>query len=1517
MTDVAEISLKANSSGVDRASRSLSGLERSAKRTEGATARMNRENQRAAQQFRDVERASRVMVTGLTLVGGALAAWGIRGTINDVREFESGLVGVAKTTGMTGTELEKFSGRIDKISRELPVATSELLELSRSAGQMGVTGSDNIEKFAVTIAKMGTASDLAGEQAASALSRILNVTGESTDQIDVLASVIVSLGNSVAATESEIANITNRVAQATSAFGLSSAEAAALGAALRDVGVRAEAGGTAMGQAFSAINNAVSSGGDALDEFSDALDLNGERLAEIYQDDKIEGFQFFLEEVGQLGDQAGVALENAGLGGVRLSQAIIPLANNTQLFADTLGLANDEVRDTSALEEEFAAAIDTFDNRLQQSMNILSSFRRAIGSELTQGISESLDSFNEWANEGDNFEETAEDIAAALGLVGDAAKILGTIFVARLISSLGSTAAEFIAARAEAVRYQSTLAGMAGVSKTTAAATGTLRGALALVGGPAGAATVAGIALFSFREELGLVPFDAQAAVDAVDNLADSFDDLTEAQARNRQLEIMDQFRDAVSGMADLQSELESVENLMLSGTTSETLRRRWTEIRAELDTAAEAVTGYAQALSDIEDVINGTSESTVDLDEVTREFTEALDENATQSGATTDAFQAQTSATNDLIQSLRDQLELSRLSARQQATMRNLQQLGIDATIEQRLEVMRLSDAIFRAEEASRDAGDAQESMADSVDEATDALRAQERMLENIQREWGEIIYDLLDEGELRFDSFFDSVLDGFKRMVSEMAAKDLMGVMFGGKDVSSLLDGSAAGALGGLASGAGQFLGGLTGSATGVAAGTVGPPTAAASSGAGLSGALSAIPGWGWALGGLGAAGALMDSGGSMSHNAGMLVGDAPGVDPSRTFDVDPFASGFAPTGMARRTDQQQAVDVIDQFRAIDSEFAEAVRELGGTLDLSRATLGGLDEQGRQGGVFMGLFGEEELTGNLEEQVGQFVDQLVDHVGGLEDSLIETMKAAESTDEVFRILRDEIDSQDEAANDAAGATSKLNKEEAKLTRERTDSVAALADEMAAIRDMRDSLSMQSAELLGASPLREIGETASDQLEHIEEQRRQLVRNHEEEIRAERRLHEQRMKTATGLDDFIAGLQLGDQSALGPQAQLDIARERFEETLSAAQGGDVEAAGRLQDRAQAFIDEGRSMFASSSDFKDIFQQVTEGVRSVEQSIRPEGEFDPSAANQRLVDQLEGLDTQLEEIAAGVTDSIVDQLGEINVSLDELNQSMRSDLVGAIGEFLESDPAGGAVVDALGGIEGSVDTLPPRIASSLSSIMRQFLNQSGGSKQRTTEEMPEDSIPRSAAEQFLESQGYNLDFSADEIQQHVDAMPGIGSGNFEQEVDAIRRIGEDAIANNVSSQQLADVLGYTQQDILDAAELAGLPQFADGGRHTGGWAIAGEEGPELINTGPAQIFSNEDSRKMMAGSNNKELVEEVRALREEVTELRRVNMMGYDHLGRGIEQGNEQREEMTRNMKKTGVGSARFRNDAA
>lgn len=79
-----------------------------------------------------------------------------------------------------------------------------------------------------------------------------------------------------------------------------------------------------------------------------------------------------------------------------------------------------------------------------------------------------------------------------------------------------------------------------------------------------------------------------------------------------------------------------------------------------------------------------------------------------------------------------------------------------------------------------------------------------------------------------------------------------------------------------------------------------------------------------------------------------------------------------------------------------------------------------------------------------------------------------------------------------------------------------------------------------------------------------------------------------------------------------------------------------------------------------------------------------------------------------------------------------------------------------------------------------------------------------------------------------------------------------------------SGQSLDDI----RRSINNSAEgilfdETGVPQYAEGGTHSGGWRMVGERGPELEYTGPSRIYSNSDTRAMLDRGEERELLREI------------------------------------------------------
>lgn len=367
----------------------------------------------------------------------SIAFLALAGTIAAVTrsyaKYETALVGVGKTTDIQGKKLKNFGKDIQNLSKRIPIATNELLAITQAAGQLGVTGEENLLKFTETVAKLGVATDLAGEEAAVALTRILTVTQEGVGNIDKFGSVIVALGNQFAATESEIVHMATEISRATAIFGVNAGEAAALSAALKSIGVQAELGGSSVGRSFRAISKAINEGGSSLKRLEQLTGLAGEELVQTFETDATRVFQLFLEGLNRLPiKDVTKELGNFGLKGRQILAVLPALAKRSDLVSDALRVQAEEYKNATALNEEARRAFATLASQAQLLVNDLTRLSVSMGEQFAGDARALINSVREIVNSLNDMDDEAKGNIATILKWG--AIIAGAIAA---LSSLG------------------------------------------------------------------------------------------------------------------------------------------------------------------------------------------------------------------------------------------------------------------------------------------------------------------------------------------------------------------------------------------------------------------------------------------------------------------------------------------------------------------------------------------------------------------------------------------------------------------------------------------------------------------------------------------------------------------------------------------------------------------------------------------------------------------------------------------------------------------------------------------------------------------------------------------------------------------------------------------------------------------------------------------------------------------------------------------------------------------------
>lgn len=359
----------------------------------GSFKRMNAESAKTVSAFSKVQATTISLNQALSLLrkGFVMGQRVFDAVIGNYAKFETALVGVAKTTNLSAAQTDVLGDALQRLSEQLPTTAVDLAALAQTAGQLGVSGTGDLLKFTETMAKLATASDLAGEQGATALARILNTTDGGVQNVDRFASTIVALGNQFAATESEIARVATEVARSTAVFNIGSANVAGLSTAMKAMGIQAQLGGSALGRAFRAIDESIRMGGSQMNALMEITGESAESLRQTFATDATAVFQKFVEGLGRIQSEGGsVAFElsKLRLEGDEINKIIPVMAQRSELVGRALSIANKEFRDNVALNEEAGRAGRTLSAEWTKFQNVMTNALTDLGAQIGPALRE-------------------------------------------------------------------------------------------------------------------------------------------------------------------------------------------------------------------------------------------------------------------------------------------------------------------------------------------------------------------------------------------------------------------------------------------------------------------------------------------------------------------------------------------------------------------------------------------------------------------------------------------------------------------------------------------------------------------------------------------------------------------------------------------------------------------------------------------------------------------------------------------------------------------------------------------------------------------------------------------------------------------------------------------------------------------------------------------------------------------------------------------------------------------------
>ena len=324
-----------------------------------------------------------------------------RSMVDASSDIDSAYRNMRKTVEGSEEDFEALRRHAIEFSTTHVTSADQILEIEAIGGELGIA-TENLTAFAEAISNLEVSSNLDIEGAADALGHLANIMHIAPEDYDGFSDALVRLGNNGASTESEIANIAERIGSMGSIVGMSASDVLAWASSIASTGQNAEAAGTAISKtlsffetavaaaggtidtSFKSINDAVTSGGDELtvfanlagrsaEEFADAWEadpkaafeelsgyvkgaknslqgiadvahMSADDFAKAWESDPTGAMKAFIEGLNDIegaGGSADSVLQNLGITSVRQKQAIEGLMQTVGGLDDNLKMSSD------------------------------------------------------------------------------------------------------------------------------------------------------------------------------------------------------------------------------------------------------------------------------------------------------------------------------------------------------------------------------------------------------------------------------------------------------------------------------------------------------------------------------------------------------------------------------------------------------------------------------------------------------------------------------------------------------------------------------------------------------------------------------------------------------------------------------------------------------------------------------------------------------------------------------------------------------------------------------------------------------------------------------------------------------------------------------------------------------------------------------------------------------------------------------------------------------------------------
>lgn len=329
------------------------------------------------------------------VVDCAQSAMSFEETMSDVAKVVDGL---KDSNGNLTEEYYAMSDSLIEMSKNIPLTTDELGQITAAAGQANIAKED-LMQFTETAAKMGVAFDTTAEQAGTWMATWRTALGLTQDEVETLGDQINYLGNTSSENALKLSQIVNDIGSLGKISGVSGAELAALGAAT--TGIDANVAATGLKNMFVALG----AGESATDTQLAVLQKLGFTATDLAERMQVDAQGAILDLLGAINKLPAAEQEAAikDYFGKESLATVAVLSANLDNLKSQFEKIGDESKYAGSMEAEYQTKAATTANSIQLLKNRWEALKIQLGnyllpiiSKIVEYMSSSVDSISDY-----------------------------------------------------------------------------------------------------------------------------------------------------------------------------------------------------------------------------------------------------------------------------------------------------------------------------------------------------------------------------------------------------------------------------------------------------------------------------------------------------------------------------------------------------------------------------------------------------------------------------------------------------------------------------------------------------------------------------------------------------------------------------------------------------------------------------------------------------------------------------------------------------------------------------------------------------------------------------------------------------------------------------------------------------------------------------------------------------------------------------------------------------------------